>query len=118
MATKNKESTRYYSNLQEERIAEIMNARRQSNSGASLFSAGDVYNDKASILFECKTTTSPKESFSIKKEWIAKNRDEARSKRLLNQCIAFSFGPNEPNYFIIDEKLMKFLIDKLEEDNE
>lgn len=118
MSTKNKESTRFYSNLQEERIAKTMNAKRQPNSGASLFAAGDVYNDKASILFECKTTTSPKESFTIKKEWITKNIADARSKRLLNHCIAFSFGPNETNYFVIDEKLMKFLIDKLEEDNE
>lgn len=117
MSTKNKESTRFYSNLQEERVAKTMNAKRQPNSGASLFAAGDVYNSNASILFECKTSTSPKESFSIKKEWITKNREEARSKRLLNQCIAFSFGPNEPNYFIIDERLMRFLVDKLEEDN-
>ena len=117
MSTKNKNSTRYYSNAQEERVAKMLNAYRQPNSGASLFSAGDVYNSKASILIECKTTTKDRESFSIKKEWIEKSRAEAYSKRLLNSCIAFSFDPDaHETYFIIDEKLMRFLIEKLEED--
>ena len=117
MSTKNKNSTRYYSNAQEEKVTKMLNAYRQPNSGASLFSAGDVYNKEASILVECKTTTTNKESFSIKKEWLLKNKEEAKSKRLLNSCLAFSFGPDEKEtYFIIDEKLMKFLIEKLEEE--
>ena len=119
MATKNKDSTRYYSNLQEERVASLLGAYRQPNSGASKFAAGDVYNNKASLLIECKTSMSNKESFSIKKEWIIKNREETKSKRLLNSCIAFSFGPDEKeNFFVIDEKLMRFLVEKLEEDYE
>lgn len=117
MATKNKESTRYYSNLQEDRVAKLLGAYRQSNSGASLFAAGDVYNPKASLLIECKTCMSPKESFSIKKEWVVKNKQEAKSKRLLNNCLAFSFGPEErEDYFIIDGNLMKYLVQKLEEE--
>ena len=117
MSTKNKNSTRYYSNAQEEKVTKMLNAYRQPNSGASLFSAGDVYNKEASILVECKTTTTNKESFSIKKEWLLKNKEEAKSKRLLNSCLAFSFGPDEKEtYFIIDGKLMKFLIEKLEEE--
>ena len=117
MATKNKESTRYYSNIQEERVAKMLNAYRQSNSGASTFAAGDVYNKRASILIECKTYMTDKSSFSIKKEWLIKNREEAKSKRLSNNCLAFSFGPDEAeDYFIIDKKLMKFLIEKLEEE--
>lgn len=117
MPTKNKESTRYYSNLQEERVANLLNAYRQSNSGASTFAAGDVYNKKASILIECKTCMTNKDSFSIKKEWLLKNKEEAKSKRLLNSCLAFSFGPDEKeDYFIIDKKLMRFLIEKLEEE--
>ena len=117
MPTKNINSTRYYSNAQEEKVAKMLNAYRQPNSGATLFSAGDVYNKQASLLVECKTTTTNKESFSIKKEWLVKNRNEAKSKRLSNSCLAFSFGPNEKEtYFIIDEKLMKFLVEKLEEE--
>lgn len=119
MATKNTNSTRYYSNIQEEKVAKTLNAYRQSNSGASKFVAGDVWNEKASLLVECKTCMTDKNSFSIKKEWIVKNRDEAKSKRLSNSCLAFNFGPNEKeNFFVIDEKLMRFLVEKLEEDNQ
>ena len=118
MSTKNKSSTRYYSNAQEEAVAKLIGAQRQTNSGASLFAAGDLTSSKASLLVECKTCTTNKESLSVKKEWITKSKEEAHSKRLLNSCIAFSFGPDEPNYFIIDEKLMRFLVEKLEEDYE
>ena len=115
--TKNKQSTRYYSNLQEDDICEKFNATRQPNSGAGRFRKGDVINYLASILIEAKTCTSEKDSFSIKKEWISKNKDEAFTQRVFNGCIAFNFGPNQSNYFVIDEKLMKFLIEKLEEEN-
>ena len=30
---------------------------------------------------------------------------------------SFSFGPESKNYFIIDEKLASFLVEKLEEEN-
>lgn len=118
MPTKNTRATRYYSNKQEEAVAKLIGAQRQSNSGASLFAAGDLTSSKASMLVECKTCTTSKESMLIKKEWITKSKEEAHSKRLINSCIAFSFGPDEPNYFIIDEKLMRFLVEKLEESNE
>lgn len=118
MPTKNTRATRYYSNKQEEAVAKLIGAKRQANSGASLFAAGDLTSSKASLLVECKTCTTNKESLSVKKEWITKSKEEAHSKRLLNSCIAFSFGPDEPNYFIIDEKLMRFLVEKLEESNE
>ncbi len=115
--TKNKESTRYFSTIQEEYICKKFNATRQPNSGASLFRKGDCVNYNASLLLECKTTTSDKDSFSIKKDWIEKNKDEAFTQRVFNGCIAFNFGPNQSNYFVIDEKLMKFLVEKLEEEN-
>jgi len=115
--TKNENSTRYYSSQQESQIADMLGGVVQPNSGAGLFNKSDVLISKASLLIECKTPTSEKESFSIKKEWIAKNRDEAFTQRVFNGCIAFAFEPGGHNYFVIDEKLMKFLVDKLEEDN-
>lgn len=113
---KNKESTRYFSTQQEYDICNKLNATRQPNSGASMFRKGDCINYDASILFECKTSTSDKESFSIKKDWILKNKEEAFTQRVANSCIAFNFGPNQPNYFVINESLMKFLVEKLEEE--
>jgi hypothetical protein len=118
MTNKNKESTRYYSDLQEKSVCKVSNSKQQPNSGASTFSGGDCINRKASLLIECKTVMTEKDSFSIKKNWITKNRDEKFSQRLSNSCIAFSFGPEQENFFIIDEKLMRYLVEKLEEDNE
>lgn len=117
MPTKNKESTRYYSNQQETQICKILNATKQANSGAGKFAAGDCYNKNASLLIECKTCMTEKDSLSIKKEWIEKLEEERKIKRLSNKLLAFSFGPESKNYFIIDEKLASFLVEKLEEEN-
>lgn len=112
----NTESTRYYSDKHEKSVCKALNAYQQANSGAGKFRKGDVYNSKASLLIECKTCMTDKSSFSIKQDWILKNKDEAFSQRLSNSCVAFNFGPDKPNYYCIDEKLMKFLVEKLEED--
>ena len=114
--TKNTESTRYFSSQQEKAVAELLEGYANSSSGSGMFSKGDVIVKKASLLVECKTCTSPKESFSIKKDWIIKNKEEALDMRLDNYCLAFNYGLNTPNYFVIDEKLMSFLVDKLKEE--
>ena len=113
----NKESTRYFSDLQEKSVCKCINATQQPSSGSGHFRKGDVIQEKASMLVECKTCVSDKDSFSIKKEWISKNKEEAFTQRMSNHCIAFNFGPKQPNYFVIDEKLMKLLTEKLEEEN-
>lgn len=113
----NKACTRYYSDLQEKKVCSLINGTQEPNSGAGKFLKGDVIQRDASLLVECKTATKEKDSFSIKKEWITKNKDEARSMRLYNSVVAFNFGPeSKENYFVIDEKLMKFLVDKLIEE--
>ena len=115
--TKNKNSTRYYSSLHEDSICKALGATKQSNSGAGNFHKGDVVHNEASMLIEAKTSMSEKSSVSIKKEWIDKNKEEAFLIRKSNSCICVNFGPETPNYYVIDEKLMKFLIKKLIEDN-
>jgi hypothetical protein len=115
MANKNTESTRYYSDAHEKSVCKALGARQQSNSGAATFSAGDCYQEAASLLIECKTCMTEKSSFSIKAEWLKKNRDEAFAMRLQNHCLAFNFGPGLSNYYIIDENLMKQLVEYLEE---
>ena len=116
--TQNKNATRYYSSQQESSVCKALNAWKQPNSGASKFAAGDVYNKDASLLVECKTAMTDKDSFSIKKEWLDKIKEEMKAKRFSNNCLAFSFGPSSPNYYIIDEKLMKYLVEKLKEEYE
>ena len=109
-------TTRDASKLQEEYIANKFNGKRTPNSGATAFKKGDVILE-CGMLVECKTCMKEKESFSIKKEWVTKNKSEAFQNRNTNSCICFNFGPNQPNYFVIDEKLMQFLCKQLMEDN-
>ena len=116
MATKNTESTRFYSDRHEKSVCKALNARQQSNSGAGLFQKGDVVQEPASLLIECKTCLENKNSFTIKKDWFEKNRQEAFALRLQNASICFNFGPDTNNYYIINEALMKFLVEKLKED--
>lgn len=99
--------TRYYSNKQEKYVAKKFSGKQTKNSGATRFEKGDVVLDK--WLVECKTKTQPSSSISIKKEWIEKNISEACSMGKDYQTIAFSFGPGEPNYYIIDEFLFEEL---------
>lgn len=115
---KNNESTRFYSDSQEKKVAELLNGKQTSNSGAGRFEKGDIIIQDASLLIECKTCIKNKDSISVKEVWITKNKEEAFSNRLLNNAVCFNFGPNKENYFIINEKLMKFLVDKLVEDNQ
>lgn len=114
---KNKNSTRYASTIQEDRIVSKFGGFRTSNSGAGLFRKGDVHINDASLLIECKTCMTPKDSFSIKKEWIEKDIKEAFANRLSNTAIAFNFNyEDKQDYYVIDDKLMRFLIEKLREE--
>jgi len=115
--TKNKSATRFASQTQESRISEYLGGRVNSNSGAGRFNKSDVVIDSASMSIECKTCMTKKDSFSIKKEWIEKHSSEAFANRLENRAIAFNFFyEDKEDYFVIDKKLMKFLIDKLSEE--
>lgn len=117
MANKNGSSTRYFSDKHEKSICKALGATQQSNSGAGRFRKGDVVHNEASMLIEAKCSMSPKSSFSIKKDWIDKNKDEAFAIRKSNQSICFQFEPDGENYYVINESLMKFLIEKLVEEN-
>lgn len=116
--TKNKDATRYYSDMQEKAVCKLLGAKQTANSGAGKWKKGDCIQEPASLLIECKTVVTEKESFSIKKDWISKNKEEAFANRLSNQTIAFNFGPGQENYFVINEKLMKYLVEKLAEEEE
>lgn len=113
----NKNSTRYYSNNQEKSVAKSTKSKQQVSSGSGLFNKGDVINKDASLLIECKTCLTDKSSFSIKENWLSKVKEEAFAQNIENTSLAFNFGPNKTNYYIIDQKLMNFLIDKLIDEN-
>lgn len=116
MVNKNENSTRFYSDAHEKSVCKALGVRQQANSGAGKFNKGDLVNDQ--FLIECKCCMKPKDSVSIKKEWVEKNKSEAFSIRKPNQAICINFEPGGKNYYLINERLMKFLIDKIsEEDN-
>ena len=116
MKNNNKQSTRYYSDLQQKKVCDVIDGKQTINSGASKFSVGDVVNDQVSLMCQCKTCMTDKQSFSIKKEWLEKNKNQAFAKRYENTCLAFNFGPEQKNYFIINENLMRFLVEKLKDE--
>lgn len=99
--------TRYYSNKQEQAVAKTLDGRQTSNSGATAFYKGDILTDN--WLIECKTTTTEKKSFSIKKEWLQKNNREAFAMNKEYCALCFDFGDDGERYYVIDEKTFKEL---------
>lgn len=106
--------TRFFSKAQEEAVAKEVGGTRQLNSGATLFAKGDVKSMR--FLIECKTKTKPSDSISIKKEWIEKLVQESLFEGKENWALAFNFGPNEQDYYVIDGHLFGLLTEKLMED--
>lgn len=111
--TKNTSATRFYSDKHEQSVCRALGAHQTANSGANRFDKGDVIQPEASLLIECKTSMTDKKSVSIQKEWFLKNQEEAFRSRMNNNAVCFNFGPSSENYYIISEKLMKFLVENL-----
>ena len=103
--------TRHYSKKQENKVASKFGGERTLNSGATPFSKGDVTTDK--ILIECKTKVKPSESMTIHKEWLEKNEKEALFMGKPYSALAFNFGPNEKNYYIVDEYMFDMIREKI-----
>lgn len=106
-----KPPTRYFSDKQEKAVAKSTGSTQTPNSGATAWVKGDCLSEE--WLIECKTKTQASESISIKKEWIAKNAAEAVQMGKKYTTIAFSFGPDQDNYYIIDEFLFQDLMEYL-----
>ena len=106
--------TRYFSNRQEKKVAKKFGGRQTSNSGATAYKKGDV--TLPNWLIECKTCMKDKDSFSIKKEWLLKLKEERFAMNKSYCALAFNFGPDQENYFIVDERLFKNFVDSLKEE--
>lgn len=98
--------TRFYSNKQEKHIAKAVGGKQVANSGATPFHKGDVLTDL--FLLEAKTSTTEKKSFTLKKEWFDKNKEEAFAMGKLYNALVFDFGDGEQHY-IINEPLFNLL---------
>lgn len=106
-------NTRYYSKNQEKRVAKATKGRRTANSGATAFQKGDVITRE--FLIECKTKVAHSESFTIKKEWLDKNQEEAFAMGKNHSALCFDFGPGSKQYYVIDNRLFQILQNFLEE---
>ena len=104
-------STRHYSKAQENKVASKFGGQRTLNSGATPFQKGDVNLEK--MLIECKTKVKPSETMTIHKEWLEKNEKEALFMGKEHSALAFNFGPQQKNYYIIDEHLFEILTNKI-----
>lgn len=108
--TKNKESTRYYSERQEQQIVKVLGGRQTTNSGAGRWEKSDIL--IGNVLIEAKTLMTPQISHSIKKVWLETLKENAFAVNK-NGVLAFNFGPDEENFYIINEDLMKRLLELL-----
>lgn len=104
--------TRFYSSRQEKKVAKAVGGKQTANSGATAFSKGDVRNDL--FLLECKTHTEFRNSFTIKRDWIDKNREEAFQMGKHYSALVIDFGDGE-NHYLISEKLFKQLLEYMRE---
>lgn len=101
--------TRFYSDKQEKAVAKAVGGKQTANSGATPFYKGDVVTDN--WLIECKTSTTEKVSFSIKREWLDKNKEEAFAMNKDYNALCFDFGDNGKRYYVIDEKTFKEVLE-------
>lgn len=104
--------TRFYSNRQEKAVAKKIKGKQVANSGATPFSKGDVRTDE--WLVECKTVTKEKSSFSIKRDWLIKNREEAFAMRKSYNALCFDYGDSD-RYYIVDERTFIKMKEALEQ---
>lgn len=96
-------TTRDYSDKQEKHIAKVTGGRLQSNSGGTKFGGGDVHTDK--FFIEAKTPTKSQTSFTIKKEWIDKMREQAYEQGKEEAVLAFRFNPNiDIDLYVLNER--------------
>jgi hypothetical protein len=95
-------STKYYSDLQEKHIAKLFGVKPNPCSGGTKFSGGDVIVED--ILIEAKTTTTEKSSFSVKKQWLDKVREQAFEQRCDSWALAFRFSPEGKDYYVLSEE--------------
>ena len=103
--------TRFYSNRQEKKIAKEVGGKKVANSGATTFSKGDVRTDN--FLIEAKTCTKEQKTFTVKREWIEKNQEEAFAMGKMFSAVAIDFGDGE-QYYLINQKLFNKLVEALD----
>ena len=94
--------------LQEKQVAKLVNGQVQVASGGTPTGGGDVLTDN--WFFECKTVTTPKDSYNVKKSIINKMKEQRFEQRKDYCALAFRFSPEDKDYFVIDSDIMQYLL--------
>ena len=95
--------------LQEKEVAAMLGGSLAPASGASRFAGGDVLTDR--FLVECKTVTKLQTSFSVKKEWLDKAKEQAFEQGKSDYALAFRFEPNGKDYVVLPIATFRDLLD-------
>lgn len=82
--------TRYFSRIQEEKVAQYLGGSLTPNSGAGHTKKGDVLLEDT--IVECKTRTKQSISHTIKKEWILDLIKECIAMGKNHWALIFDFG--------------------------
>ena len=107
--------TRFYSSRQEKKIAKAVGGKQVANSGATPWKKGDVTSEK--WLYEAKTKIEESKSFTIKREWIEKNKEEAFAMGKEYNALVIDFGDGK-QFYLLDEKTFLEMKDCLEANND
>lgn len=101
--TNNENSTKYWAERQESYVAKLLGGCVQPGSGNGKYKKSDV--SCGDFLIECKTATTEKSQFTIKKEWLSKLKSEALMNHKNLYALAFNFGAEaNHNFFVLDEQ--------------
>ena len=103
--------TRWFSNKQEKQIAKAVGGKQVANSGATAFNKGDITTDM--FLIEAKTCTKEQKTFTLRKEWLTKNEEEAFAMGKSYSALVFDFGDGNI-YYVLDEKTFLLMKEALE----
>lgn len=95
--------------LQEKHIAKIVNGYTPAASGGTDFGGGDVLTNN--WFFECKTVTTEKNSYSVKKAVIDKMKEQMFEQRKEYSALAFRFSPEGKDYFVLDEDTFIYMME-------
>lgn len=105
------------SSQQEKQIAKALGGKRTPNSGATKFDKGDLCIG-SDWLIEAKTCMELKKSFSIKKDWLEKLKQEQYATSKMYSSLCFDFGDNKNRYYIIEEQVFKYIVELVRKDLE
>lgn len=102
--------TKKVSVAQEERVAKLFSGQRTPQSGGGKWKKGDVLSQD--FLVECKTSLTPKPSYSIKRNILDKADEERREMGKSFYALAFTFGDTE-DYFVVNKHTMAYLLSNI-----